>query len=149
MINKNLCNKGIIDLSYSCDQYIARTFVNEIYFENDFKKTKRNINTFYSNIKQIKCIFNQTIVLTSRVGVCAFDSRNYVQIDKECNESQQTLSKLNYFNDKKVVMISCRAYHSLVLKESGLVYSWGQNSEGQSGQGNTFNLKVPKCIKMA
>jgi hypothetical protein len=21
MINKNLCNKGIIDLSYSCDQY--------------------------------------------------------------------------------------------------------------------------------
>ncbi len=74
MINKNLCNKGIIDLSYSCDQYIAWTFVNEIYFENDFKKTKRNINTFYSNIKQIKCIFNQTIVLTSRVGVCAFDA---------------------------------------------------------------------------
>jgi hypothetical protein len=41
---------------------------------------------------------------------------------------------MNYsFENEKIVMISCGHYHSLALIESGRVFGWGYNIDGQLG----------------
>ena len=51
----------------------------------------------------------------------------------------------NYeFNFLKIKSISCGSYHSLVLSESGCVYSCGLNSSGQL-DGYIEELPCVKC----
>ena len=47
----------------------------------------------------------------------------------------------------KVVSIAAGAYHSLALLDSGKVYSWGWNSNGQLGDGTTTDRRLPKLIE--
>lgn len=42
-----------------------------------------------------------------------------------------------------VVSVSAGQYFSSALTTAGTVYSWGQNSSGQLGDGNTTNLNIP------
>jgi hypothetical protein len=53
---------------------------------------------------------------------------------------------LNAFNGEKVEMISCGAYHSLALTESGEVYSWGRNDSGRLGIGKTNGSNIPNQV---
>ena len=47
----------------------------------------------------------------------------------------------------KVVSIAASGNHSLALLESGDVYGWGWNDEGQLGDGTTKRRKCPQLIK--
>jgi E3 ubiquitin-protein ligase HERC4 len=40
---------------------------------------------------------------------------------------------IEYLSDKQIIDISCGAYHSLALSQSGDVFAWGSNSFGQIG----------------
>ncbi len=43
-------------------------------------------------------------------------------------------SFINYsFENEKIVMISCGAWHSLALTKSGRIFGWGSNRYGQLG----------------
>ncbi|XP_054155256.1 RCC1 and BTB domain-containing protein 1-like [Oppia nitens] len=49
---------------------------------------------------------------------------------------------------KRIVDISCGYDHSLALTATGDVYSWGDNSYGQLGNGNNFDIQsVPHKVK--
>jgi hypothetical protein len=99
-------------------------------------------------IKIIKCGANHTLVLTSSGEVYAWGKNSDGEIGNGCYKDQLTPIKLNDFNDEKVVMISCGGWHSMALTESGRVFSWGYNSIGQLGQGNTINSNIPELIEM-
>ena len=45
----------------------------------------------------------------------------------------------------KVIGISAGNYHSLALLESGEVYGWGSNENGQIGGGNLMVRKYPEA----
>jgi alpha-tubulin suppressor-like RCC1 family protein len=45
-------------------------------------------------------------------------------------------------------MISCGAYHSMVLTKRGQVFSWGYNNCGQLGHRNKNYLTAPKIINL-
>jgi alpha-tubulin suppressor-like RCC1 family protein len=49
--------------------------------------------------------------------------------------------------NKKIIAISAGNWHSLGLDNAGNVYSWGYNSSGQLGHGNTTNRLVPTKIE--
>ncbi len=80
MINKNLCNERIIDLTYCCDRYIARTDDNKFYFENGLKNTKLNEALSGLKINAIKCGSRHTLVLTSSGEIYAWGDNRYGQI---------------------------------------------------------------------
>ena len=46
-----------------------------------------------------------------------------------------------------VQMIASGHHHSLILTKSGLVYTFGSNSEGQLGVPSKRNSSVPLCIQ--
>ncbi len=45
-----------------------------------------------------------------------------------------------------MVAISCGAYHSTALTESGRVFNWGQNSKNQLGDGLTGHRYLPSKV---
>ena len=47
----------------------------------------------------------------------------------------------------RVVALAAGAFHSLALLESGEVYGWGRNTEGQLGDGTTRSKNRPQLIK--
>jgi hypothetical protein len=141
MINEKLCDKKIIDLIYRYDHYMARNIDNEIFFKHGIDKPLSELN-----INIMKCGLSHTLVLTSSGEVYAWGYNEFGQIGNSCNIYQYKPIKVNGFNNKKLVMISCGAHHSMALTESGSVFSWGCNSSGQLDHGNTINSNTPKPI---
>ncbi len=47
-----------------------------------------------------------------------------------------------YLSDKQIIDICCGRYHSLVLTNSGEVYSWGRNEDGQIGMEEVVKMNV-------
>jgi alpha-tubulin suppressor-like RCC1 family protein len=45
-----------------------------------------------------------------------------------------------------VVAIAAGEYHSVALTSTGDVYTWGRNTNGQLGTGNTTQSKIPALI---
>ena len=45
-----------------------------------------------------------------------------------------------------IVSIASGSYHSIALHESGVVYAWGNNYNGQLGNGTTFQMQTPTQV---
>ena len=64
------------------------------------------------------------------------------------DEEDQTLPKLiEAMRGKRVVQVSAGDDHSLVLTESGEVYSFGDGSFGKLGHGDQEDQTLPKLIE--
>jgi alpha-tubulin suppressor-like RCC1 family protein len=85
-------------------------------------------------------------LLTNCGEVYAWGRNSWGQIGNGCNDYQLIPIKVKGFNNERVVMISCGAYHSMALTECGHVYSWGYNGWGQLGNGNNVNSYEPKFV---
>ena len=57
--------------------------------------------------------------------------------------------KFPYFekNGIRIVDVACGKNHTLALDESGKVYSWGYNTEGQCGIGKTGYVRTPRVVE--
>jgi hypothetical protein len=141
MINEKLCNKKIIDLISGYGHYMARNIDNEIFFKDGIDRLLSKLD-----INIMKCGLSHTLVLTFSGEVYAWGYNEFGQIGNGCNQYQYKPIKVNGFNDEKTVMISCGAHHSMALTESGIVFSWGRNDDGQLGHGNTINSNTPKSV---
>ena len=88
-----------------------------------------------------------SLVLTESGEVYSFGDGFQGQLGHGDNK-RQTLPKLiEAMRGKKVVQVSAGTYHSLVLTESGEVYSFGDGLQGQLGHGDTDNQTLPKLIE--
>jgi alpha-tubulin suppressor-like RCC1 family protein/thiamine kinase-like enzyme len=157
-----LCNKQIIDLKKGQRHVIARTTDGKVYCwgESGFGVFGNGINDdslcspflieCLSNEKVVEtsCGCNHTLLLTSNGEVYAWgwNKNGEIGIGSDV-EFQTEVVKLNAFNEQRIRAISCGSQHSLVLTESGIVYSWGFNSSGQLGIGNNKNSFKPMLIE--
>jgi alpha-tubulin suppressor-like RCC1 family protein len=93
----------------------------------------------YLNDKQIIDICfgsGHSLVLTNNGEVYAWGLNSDQQVWDKRYSNQMIPIKVNGFNDEKVIMISCGYCHSMALTESGRVFSWGDNSDGQLSHNN-------------
>ncbi len=101
------------------------------------------------NITAVCCGGWHSLALTSNGKVYAWGSNRFGQIGNECdNECQLTTIKIEKFEEKTIVAISCGYYHSLALTENGRIYSWGNNEFNQLGFANIIASNAPKLIKI-
>ncbi|XP_017765568.1 PREDICTED: probable E3 ubiquitin-protein ligase HERC4 isoform X2 [Eufriesea mexicana] len=91
--------------------------------ELDFKKA--------SEIQQIACGENHTIVVTQDGGIYSCGNNDFGQLGHEKGRKRlQLIPGLDAFVFKKV---ACGAFYSLAVNEWGQLFSWGSNIEGQLG----------------
>jgi alpha-tubulin suppressor-like RCC1 family protein len=128
---------------------------NIFYFDNygdkNVKDNKFDVEQLFDDIiiTDVKCGFGHSIALTNDGEVYAWGCNLNGQIGNGKEDTFQSKpSKVNGFNNNRVVMISCGFHHSMALTEKGHVFSWGNNSWGQLGFETTVNSNKPKLIEL-
>jgi tRNA A-37 threonylcarbamoyl transferase component Bud32 len=136
MIVQELCFKEIIDLSYGICHYIARTNDKIYCWGNNSLGQLGNgkIDNLVTSIKMIKELVYNFWRIFGKSN--PFSDRYFLEQKSE-NKPQinEILSNLN------LVDIKCGAFHSLALTQSGEVYAWGFNLDGQTGVGSELCLR--------
>ncbi len=99
-------------------------------------------------VVQIVCGRGHSLVLTKSGELYGFGYNKGGQIGCGNTRNQFTPININGFNNEKIVSIACGGGHSLVLTNIGQVYSWGSNSFGQLGLGNSAIQDRPKRIDL-
>jgi len=123
----------------------------------DIHLEKEHIHTTMNNIQFISSGKNQSFIKLQNRSIYTSE-KVHVNTDRKHNKTitifNRNLYKLSsiWYNDQKenIIEIDCGLKHSLLLSDSGRVYSMGNNDYGQCGLGgnmvNQFILK-PKLIK--
>jgi hypothetical protein len=150
MIIEDLCFKQINDL-YICYffelKYIfARNEYNVYYYDIEYGVMKEYISE--EKIIDMCCGHRRSILLTQSGKVYDYVVNREERENSEKYIYSESKSFKNYsFENEKIVMISCGGWHSLALTESGRVFGWGSNWEGQLGV-NVRNTSEPIIIEM-
>jgi alpha-tubulin suppressor-like RCC1 family protein len=98
-------------------------------------------------VVQVSAGCMHSLVLTASGEVYSFGAGYYCRLGHG-DEENQTLPKLiEALRGKKVVQVSACSSQSLVLTESGEVYSFGHGSYGKLGHGDTEQQSLPKLIE--
>ena len=84
--------------------------------------------------------FEHCIGLTASGQCYAWGQNKYGQLGIVSHEMAEMPQKIEELSDKKVIKISCGAYHSMALTSDGEVFSWGHNTFAQLGD-KTYNSR--------
>lgn len=91
-------------------------------------------------------VFTAGSKLDGQLGTKFEDSK----IGDETNDYSSPLNQVLPFGDdesNKAVQISCGDSFTLVLDETGKVWSFGKGTHGRLGHGNDKNVEEPKLIE--
>lgn len=111
---------------------------------SDEKKVKPSTLPFWKDkkVKQISCGSWHTVV-TLQNGECySFGRGEDGQLGLGDKNNRDTPTLINGLKDKKVVNVSLGSWHSLALLDDGSLYSWGNETYGQTGHDSLSNTEL-------
>ncbi|KAH3744373.1 X-linked retinitis pigmentosa GTPase regulator [Pelomyxa schiedti] len=99
---------------------------------------------------KVTCGENHTAVITEEGRLYTFGDNKTGQLGTGDNTQRNTPSLVNFSADTRVIQIAAGGAHgqghTIAVVESGSIYSWGSNSEGQLGLGDLVNRNTPTII---
>ncbi|XP_072035164.1 RCC1 and BTB domain-containing protein 1-like [Amphiura filiformis] len=154
-----LCKKGVSLLSFGSGPHVvAATDTGEIYSwgHNGYCQLgngstnqglipcQLSAGISGCRIVQIACGSHHTLVLTDRGEVYAWGYNNCGQVGSGATSNINTPRKVSsLLSGRRVVSVACGQTSSLALIDSGEVFGWGYNGNGQLGLGNNVNQPSP------
>jgi len=109
-----------------------------------------NVPTFLTKIPEIKsiqCGLRHTMILKNNgeLLVCGDNRSGQLGLEVEQNDTVCKLTKL--MKDTNVKSICCRGDYSMILKNNGELYAFGDNTYGQLGlEKDELNIHTPTLI---
>ena len=98
-------------------------------------------------IMQVASNEGTSLALASDSTVYAWGHNNYGQLGDGTNTNSNAPVAVKTtgtpMDGKRIVQVVYNLAHSLALASDGTVYSWGDNTHGQLGNGTTINYTVP------
>ncbi|XP_054771309.2 RCC1 and BTB domain-containing protein 1-like [Lytechinus pictus] len=156
---ESLCKKGVNSLAFGSGPHVvAATENGEIYSwgHNGYCQlgngstsqglVPHRISTNLGTCKvcHIACGSHHSLVLTVKGEVFAWGYNNCGQVGSGATANINTPRKVaSVLSGKRVVSIACGQTSSLAVIDSGEVYGWGYNGNGQLGLGNNVNQPSP------
>lgn len=110
--------------------------------ENKYEPSLVDSKTYDDKkIQKICCGMRHTMIMTDD-GELYFCGEHFLDMQR-----RETFDRIDqkYFGDEKIIDIKSQFY-SLALTESGKVYSWGLNVNGQLGHGDKSHCFLPNLI---
>lgn len=98
-------------------------------------------------IVQVACGTKHCLALGEDGKVWAWGENSVGQLGNGTFVFSHTPFAISALNGRPIRKIACGANYSMVLSVSGRVYSWGDNSFGQLGTGDTTKLLRPQILK--
>jgi alpha-tubulin suppressor-like RCC1 family protein len=96
---------------------------------------------------QISSGLQHTVALTKYGKVVSWGGNLKGQLGDGQLSSSTTPIPIIQLRHRPIIAVSCGENHTLVMTLGGNVYSWGDNSQGQLGQGDCTNRLRPQLIK--
>lgn len=155
-----LCQKELIDFAYGMGPHVLTvTATGELYSWGHGgygqlghvkdEKSKPVLVPLQKKVIQIACGSYHSVALTSEGEIYAWGSNNCGQLGLSMGTNQQTPKRVNGHltaYNKKVVSLSCGQSFTIVLTDTGELFSWGYNGNGQLGIGNNTNQQQPAKV---
>lgn len=103
-----------------------------------------------TNLTHVACGRAHLVVATDKEGVFTLGHNAYGQcgrtiVENESYRGSQVINKVPFTEPIKQVV--CGQDHTLLLTDSGQVYSFGLGSDGQTGLGTYENISSPTLVK--
>jgi alpha-tubulin suppressor-like RCC1 family protein len=156
-----LCNKQIVDFVNGSTYCMARDNCGNVYFFGS-KVFSFGSSDYFNKPEMMKGLNEKPVIamssgsyhsllLTKFDEVYAWGENKFGQIGNGSNNDQlENPIRIEGFDSKKVVMISCGAVFSMALTESGRVYSWGHKAVGNLGieSNRSFDNRRPNPVSI-
>jgi len=94
----------------------------------------------------ISCGASHTLALTADGAVYAWGYNYDGQLGIGTTTASNRPAEVTALSGQGVSALQAGTYHSLALTESGTVYAWGRNNEGQLGDGSQTNRLTPVAV---
>ena len=158
-----IANRVVISIACGCRHTMALDDTGRVYawgynwncqLGNDYtiqQNTPILINTgAIANkvIVSIACGTYHSMALDNTGNIYAWGNNNYSQLGNGDTTQQNTPILINTGDlvNKVIVSIVCGSFHTIALDNTGHVYTWGYNEQGQLGDGTTFDKNRPILI---
>jgi len=92
--------------------------------------------------------FDHSLALTSTGGVLAWGANNTGQLGNGTTTNSSTPVAVSLPTGTTVAAIAGGGYHSLALTSTGGVLAWGNNAQGELGNGTTTNSSTPVAVSL-
>ena len=93
-----------------------------------------------TNVKQVACGYNHTLILKNDGTVWSAGENEYGQLgngDYGSSAKSTTFTKVTDYVYNDVAQVACGQWHTVILKKDGSIWSCGYNMGGQLGQGTS------------
>lgn len=97
-------------------------------------------------VLKVECGSQFSIALTRGGCVYTWGKGDYHRLGHGTDEHVRRPKKVAALQGKKVVAIATGSLHCVACTEPGEVYTWGDNDEGQLGDGTTNAIQRPRLV---
>jgi len=98
------------------------------------------------NIVKVECGSQFSVALSSSGSVYTWGKGDYHRLGHGVDEHVRRPKKVGALQGKKIICISTGALHCVVCTDQGEIYTWGDNDEGQLGDGTTTGIQKPRLV---
>ncbi|XP_052796353.1 E3 ubiquitin-protein ligase HERC2-like isoform X2 [Mya arenaria] len=95
---------------------------------------------------KVECGSQFSVSLTKSGAVFTWGKGDYHRLGHGTDDHVRRPRRVSALQGKKVVDIACGSLHCVACTDIGEVYSWGDNDEGQLGDGTTNAIQRPRLV---
>lgn len=95
---------------------------------------------------RVECGSQFSVALTASGSVYTWGKGDYHRLGHGTDDHVRRPKKVGALQGKKVVCIAVGSLHCVACTDNGEVYTWGDNDEGQLGDGTVNAIQKPKLV---
>nr|XP_022328228.1 E3 ubiquitin-protein ligase HERC2-like isoform X2 [Crassostrea virginica] len=114
---------------------------------SDGCKVPMKIDTLQGQgVMKVECGSQFSVALTKGGAVFTWGKGDYHRLGHGSDDHVRRPRRVSALQNKRVIDVACGSLHCVACTDSGEVYSWGDNDEGQLGDGTTNAIQRPRLV---
>ncbi|KAH9523229.1 E3 ubiquitin-protein ligase herc2 [Bulinus truncatus] len=97
-------------------------------------------------VMKVECGSQFSVALTRSGAVYTWGKGDYHRLGHGTDDHVRRPRRVTALQGKKVIDVACGSLHCVVCTETGDVFTWGDNDEGQLGDGTTNAIQRPRLV---
>lgn len=99
-----------------------------------------------AGVCKVECGSQFSVALTKSGAVYTWGKGDYYRLGHGSDDHVRRPKRVVALQNKKVVAIATGSLHCVACTDTGEVYTWGDNDEGQLGDGSTSAIQRPRLV---
>ncbi|KAB5583793.1 hypothetical protein PHYPO_G00099730 [Pangasianodon hypophthalmus] len=114
--------------------------------DGDYGKLGRGGSDGCLGVVKVECGSQFSVALTKSGAVYTWGKGDYHRLGHGSDDHVRRPRQVQGLQGKKVIAIATGSLHCVCCTEDGEVYTWGDNDEGQLGDGTTNAIQRPRLV---